>query len=283
MIKFEAYNSKTINHKTMKKIILSLLLTNLSVFVFGQSVMITPSSMQKSSTGALDDLLLTKFSSTESSYIIGRNASGSATSPTATLNGSYLLFMGGRGYTGTGFTGVSSSSISFRATQSWATNANGSSILFSTTQNGTTQRIDRMIINHNGNVGIGTASPNTKLDINGDFALTKKLIVSGNGGHSNLDREGASVITIADPTLPAPNSGGGETISGIAGGVDGVVVHLYPRQGTSFTIENEGTTSVATNRILTHTAVNVTIFNNGGCTLIYDGTLQRWRVIGIAN
>lgn len=141
--------------------------------------------------------------------------------------------------------------------------------------------ISAVSINSAGNVGIGNlfTNPTAKLHVDGDFALKKKVLISGNGGHLNFDREGASIIAVDTPA----NGGGGETLNSIAGGVDGMVVFVYPVQGTSITIVNEDAASTATNRILTHTAANVSIINNGGCTLIYDGTIQRWRMISIAN
>lgn len=136
-------------------------------------------------------------------------------------------------------------------------------------------------INSQGNVGIGNlfTNPTAKLHVDGDFALKKKVSLSGNGGHLNFDRDGASVISVATPA----NGGGSETLNSIADGVDGMIVYVYPVQGTSITIVNEDAGSTAANRIITYTAANVTITNNGGCTLIYDGSAQRWRMISVAN
>jgi hypothetical protein len=137
----------------------------------------------------------------------------------------------------------------------------------------------RMTILANGNVGIGVNIPTAKLHVDGDFALKKKVLLTGNGGHSNYDRAGASVISIATPA----NGGGGETLSGITDGVDGLIIHVYPVQGTSITVSHESGSSLPVNRIITQTAANFTITNNGGATLMYDATVSRWRVIGIAN
>lgn len=249
----------------MKRIISTILLSSLSVFVFGQSITLSP-------TGP-DELQVTTFGGASPS-ILGRNAGGTSSSPTATPVGNILSVFGGRGYTGTSFTN-STAAITFDASQQFTTSALGTHIRFHTTPDNSTILYERMRIAHNGNVGIGTNTPDAKLDVNGDFALSKKALLSGNGGHINFDRAGASIISVATPA----SGGGGETLNSIAGGVDGMVLFVYPVQGTSITLVNEDAGSVATNRIITYTASNITMTNNGGCTLIYDGTAQRWRVI----
>jgi hypothetical protein len=133
-------------------------------------------------------------------------------------------------------------------------------------------------ISTSNSLGIGV-SPSVKLHVDGDFALKKKKLLSGNGGHANETRDGASVISIATPA----NGGGGETLGGLTAGVDGLIVHLYPVQGTSLTILHESTTSTALNRIITHTGANISLTNDGGVTLMYDESVLRWRVIAIAN
>lgn len=46
-----------------------------------------------------------------------------------------------------------------RATQNWTNSAHGADIAFDTTTNGTTSRLERMRITHDGRVGIGTTDP----------------------------------------------------------------------------------------------------------------------------
>ena len=56
-----------------------------------------------------------------------------------------------------------------------------------------TNATDRLNILTNGNVGIGTATPNAKLDIQGDVIL-KKTQISTIGIQNALDRQNASYI-----------------------------------------------------------------------------------------
>lgn len=80
-----------------------------------------------------------------------------------------------------------------------------------------TNNIDRLNILTNGNVGIGTATANVKLDIQGDVIL-KKTTISTVGTYNALDRQKTSSIYF--------NASGTVIINGIAGGVDGMILYL---------------------------------------------------------
>lgn len=55
------------------------------------------------------------------------------------------------------------------ATENFDTTHKGTNITFSTTNNGNVLPTDKMKIDHNGNVGIGTNNPTTKLEVNGNI------------------------------------------------------------------------------------------------------------------
>jgi hypothetical protein len=135
----------------------------------------------------------------------------------------------------------------------------------------TTNASTKMIVLNNGNVGIGTVSPDAKLDVNGDFRLSNKLSLNL-GTYNNLNRSGASVIKA--------QNGGTITISGIAGGVDGMILYIYAQGGTSITLLEDNVGSSVGNRISTGFGSNLGITNGGGATLIYDSD-GYWRVIGV--
>ena len=136
--------------------------------------------------------------------------------------------------------------------------------------------IDRMYVHPTtGNVGVATISPNAKLDLNGDLALTKKLDYTTVGTQNALDRQGASRIYI--------NLIGTVTLNGIAGGQDGLIVVIYTAAGATLIINNSNVSALASDRIATHTGTTVTITGRGGVSMIYDSSLSTWRIFGFAD
>src|SRR5262249_19172551 len=99
--------------------------------------------------------------------LIGRIAGGTRAAPTATGNSDSLLFLGGRGHTGSAFASSSKASIDLQASQAWTSTANGARIRFLTTTNGTSTVTERMRIENDGNVGIGSISPENRLHVSG--------------------------------------------------------------------------------------------------------------------
>lgn len=245
----------------MKRIICTLLFLSLSVFVFGQSITLSP-------TGP-DELQITTFGG-GGAYpsFLGRNAGGISSSPTATPAAYILSLFGGRGYTGTSFT-TSTGAITFDASQQFTTSALGTHIRFHTTPINSTTLYERMRIAHNGNVGIGTNTPDAKLEVAGTYAVSGKTTFTGTQHNYNLG--GKSVIYV---------NGGTSLLTGIAGGSDGMIVHIYVDINTDLTIADQSTSSLAANRIITGHSGDMTILSGGGATLIYDGDVSSWRVIG---
>src|SRR5207253_1507680 len=66
--------------------------------------------------------------------------------------------------------------------EAWTPTANGTQIRFRTTQNGTagsTALTTRMIITNDGNIGIGTTTPQFRLHVAGDINTTTQYNLSG--------------------------------------------------------------------------------------------------------
>lgn len=86
----------------------------------------------------------------------------------ATQNGDDLGTMSFAGHTGSGWAGTASAFVMAEATENHTTSDLGGRLIFATTANTTTTPLARMIIEDNGNIGIGTSGPaGYKLDVQG--------------------------------------------------------------------------------------------------------------------
>lgn len=139
----------------------------------------------------------------------------------------------------------------------------------------------RMTILDNGNVGIGTTTPDAKLDINGDIKLEKRdLSVSGGGTitYDALDRQNKSFVFLNMEV------GTNATIKGIsAPGTPttgyGTILFLQFAGASSITLEHN-TATISTNGIFTNTGSSITLTGSGGVVLVYNSS--RWYVLSYA-
>ena len=98
------------------------------------------------------------------SLFFGRKARGTAAAPTAVQIGDTLVGFLAAGYGATNFSGTRGGMF-VRAAETWTDAAQGTSIAFNTTTNGTNAPATRMTINPSGDVGIGTTNPVGALEI----------------------------------------------------------------------------------------------------------------------
>lgn len=108
----------------------------------------------------------TTFADDVSSQFALRRARGTQASPQALQSVDILGAFSFRGWTGSGWTG-SRGFLAVRADQNWSTTAQGTEMFFSTTPNGSTTPSVRMLIDNDGEVGIGTLSPVSRLHVSG--------------------------------------------------------------------------------------------------------------------
>ncbi|MBN8536575.1 MAG: tail fiber domain-containing protein [Deltaproteobacteria bacterium] len=101
-----------------------------------------------------------------------RGSRGTQAAPTAVQAGDYLGWFYGSGYNGVGFTNhAAPTSMAIQSTETWDATSNGGKLVFKTIPNGATASIDRMVINESGNVGIGTATPSEKFEVDGNIRV----------------------------------------------------------------------------------------------------------------
>ncbi len=86
-----------------------------------------------------------------------RKSRGTRAAPTGVLSGDNLFFINARGHNGTSFTAGRASFLA-ETTENWTAAANGTRFTFFTTPNGSTGQVERMRLDHNGNLGIGTGN-----------------------------------------------------------------------------------------------------------------------------
>ena len=100
----------------------------------------------------------------------GRAARGTPASPEALQADDLLIGLGGKGYNGASWTG-SRAVILMNAAETWTAGSNPAYMTFGTTPSGSTGFVERMRIDQNGNVGIGTTAPQELLQVNGNIRL----------------------------------------------------------------------------------------------------------------
>jgi len=111
----------------------------------------------------------------------GSRSRGSNASKTAVQANDVLYSIEGGGWyldAGGAPTASVSGMIQFRASQNWTNGAYGTRISFYTNANNTSTGTEKLRINHDGKVGIGTTSPNYTLDVAGT--------VNASGGYSQV-------------------------------------------------------------------------------------------------
>jgi len=130
----------------------------------------------------------------------GRQARGTAASPTASQIGDILSQYTGRGYGATGFAAVSNARIDMEAAENFTDTAQGSYISMHTTALGATSPVERFRVGPSGQWGIG----------GGTYGSAGYAFVSG-GASAAPTWSQISLATGVTGTLPATNGGTGQT------------------------------------------------------------------------
>lgn len=131
------------------------------------------------------------------------------------------------------------------------------------------------------NVGIGTATPSTKLDVMGDLALkTTAATLTGASPNFvvNTTNTPRSYYRVASPFANFAITS--LTVTPAAGltSPDGRIVTLYNATAFAMTINHQDASAVAAERIITGTNANLNIGAGGSVTFVYNTTDNRWVV-----
>lgn len=128
------------------------------------------------------------------------------------------------------------------------------------------------IENTNGRVGIGTETPDAKLDVAGAIVSGTATITADT---DNYDVSGIN-------TLFCNTESNDITIGGLSGGVDGQNLHIIKYHNTHIlTIKFACSGASGSDRIWIGTQADLVLGNSGfgGYTLVYSGTANRWFTI----
>jgi hypothetical protein len=111
-----------------------------------------------------------------------RYAGGTLAAPSAPPGAAFLGAINQFAWNGSSY--AVAGQMAVISTEAWTGAANGSAVLFSTVANGTTALTERVRIDHNGNVGIGTTGPAAPLHLRGitTAGLMLSRIASGPNG-----------------------------------------------------------------------------------------------------
>ena len=142
----------------------------------------------------------------------------------------------------------------FASIQGASNGVDSGDLILSTRISGTPT--ERMRIDKNGKVGIGTSSPDSTLDVNG--AISSGICVQDSSSDA-VDVSDCNILQITSTT-------GSRTIGGFANGVDGQVLYVIKvNSANSVTIENEEATG--TQKIY---------FNGGADSTVTAGNYGTW-------
>jgi hypothetical protein len=139
------------------------------------------------------------FSDSAYPYILFSRARNSASSPTGLESGDTIAALMGKSRNSSEWNTTASPRIAFLASEDQTANAQGNEIVFSTTANGTTARLDRLTIGNNGVVtvqkatvsGLNSVAFSAAPDFDAALGNTQKIVLTDDVTSSTLSNAAA--------------------------------------------------------------------------------------------
>ena len=138
------------------------------------------------------------YGASSGGLFLGLRANGTPGTATGVSSGNILNTFGGGGYDGTSWITATRGGMRVLSSEVWSATAHGTQLIFSTTPNGTTGLADVFYINNDGNIGIGTSTSNSKVNI----TSTRSAAIPASGGtnftmYDNTFTDTSSTGTVA--------------------------------------------------------------------------------------
>lgn len=205
-----------------------------------------------------------------------RRANGNISAPAIVGTGGSLARIDGRGYDGSTY--LQAARIEMLVDSTSGLGQMTGRVIFSTAPAGSAP-VERVRINRNGLMGIGTTAPATRLDVNGDLAIRQASLTLANGVNNNVAispfPNGNSYYRITGPNAAF-------SLTGLLASGDGRIVVLQNSTTQVMTLKDQATSSNLTARIMTGGG-DLAIGDSGTVTLIYSNTDNRWQVQAFTN
>ena len=184
-----------------KKLLYSIFFLFINYLTHAQSVTIEPTkTTNQSNTGGEN---INVVANSNSLGIYGRRFNGTFDAKTPILSGNELFRVSAGGWWNAN-NQSQNSTIKFLATEDWNIVGSGSKITFTTTPNSAVNQIERMVINHDGKIGVGLVSPQSKLHIHeatSNFIQAMQITTDGTG-ITSTDGLGFKIFSPTDIIFP---------------------------------------------------------------------------------